>query len=120
MRKLFALLIIMLPLMLLVSSCNELTTPVESTSPDSQQLEKGNWFHGGSGNIIIANRNSGSISVIDTKTDEVTGTYPLWTISNSGGWHQDYGYMLSTRDGLYPEEEAVKAALIGAVMEKGE
>ena len=77
MKRLFVLLILMLPLMLLVSACSESTAPLESTNSGDQQLEKGGWYYGSRGNIVIANRNSGSISVIDTKTDEVTGTYQL-------------------------------------------
>jgi YVTN family beta-propeller protein len=77
MKKLFALLIIMLPLMLIVSSCSESTAPIENINTDDEQFEKRGWHHGNSGNIVVANRSSGSISVIDTKTDEVTGTYQL-------------------------------------------
>jgi len=77
MKKLFALLVLMLPLMLLISSCSELTTPLEGINQDDQQLEKSGWYNGSAGNIVVANRLSGSISVIDTKTDEVTGTYQL-------------------------------------------
>ncbi|NNG27296.1 MAG: beta-propeller fold lactonase family protein, partial [Ignavibacteriaceae bacterium] len=42
-----------------------------------QQLEKGGGHYGNRGDIVVANRNSGSISVINTKTDEVSGTYQL-------------------------------------------
>ncbi len=77
MKKLFASLILMLPLMFLISACSESSGPLESTNPDNQQLEKGSWFRGGAGNIVVANRNSGTISVINTKTDEVSGTYDL-------------------------------------------
>lgn len=77
MRKLFMLFGFMLPIMLFFTACNEYQGPVESSTQDSQSLEKGNWNHGNSGDIVVANRNSGSISVIDTKTDEVTETYQL-------------------------------------------
>ena len=77
MKKLFALIILMLPLLLLVSACNEPTGPIENTNPDNQQLEKNGGNQGNAGNIVVANRNSGSISVINTKTDEVSGTYQL-------------------------------------------
>ena len=81
MKKFFALFILMLPLLLLNFGCEENSSPVENSFAD-QQLEKGSGFHHGSrGDIVVANRNSGSISVIDTRTDEVTGTYPL---PNSG------------------------------------
>lgn len=76
MKKLFALLILMMPLLLLVSGCSENSAPVENTF-DNQQLEKSDGHFGNSGNIVVANRNSGSISVINTKTDEVSGTYQL-------------------------------------------
>ena len=77
MRKLFAFLVIMLPLILIVYSCSESTTPLETINNDDEQLEKGGWYHGSAGNIVVTNRSSGSISVIDTKIDEVTGTYQL-------------------------------------------
>ena len=77
MKKLFALLLLLVPILLLVTACNEPTIPTESTNENNQLLEKGKRRHRNAGNIIIANRNSGSISVIDTKTDEVTGTYQL-------------------------------------------
>jgi DNA-binding beta-propeller fold protein YncE len=76
MRKPFALLILMMPLLLLVSGCSENSAPVENTF-DDQQLEKSDGHFGNNGNIVVANRNSGSISVINTKTDEVSGTYQL-------------------------------------------
>jgi YVTN family beta-propeller protein len=78
MKKFFALFILALPLILLISACNEPTAPLESTDPiDQQQLVKGGQRHGNSGNIVVANRNSGSISVINTRTDEVSGTFQL-------------------------------------------
>ncbi len=73
MRKLKFLFLVLLPVLLLNTGCNEPSNPVETTQPD-QQLEK---WGSNRGDIVIANRNSGSISVIDTKTDEVTGTYML-------------------------------------------
>lgn len=76
MKKLFALLILMLPVLLLNYGCNENAAPIENTFND-QQLEKDGGHFGNSGDIVVANRNSGSISVIDTKTDEVTGTFQL-------------------------------------------
>jgi len=76
MKKFFALIAISFPL-ILFTACNEPSAPVESNLVDDQQLEKGGWHHSNSGDIVIANRGSGSISVIDTKTDEVTGTYQL-------------------------------------------
>ncbi len=76
MKKFFALLMLMLPVLLLNYGCNENTAPVENTFND-QQLEKGGGHFGNGGDIVVANRNSGSISVINTKTDEVSGTYQL-------------------------------------------
>ena len=77
MKKLFALFIFALPFLLVFNGCNEPTTPFENTNSTDQQFEKGGGHYGNSGNIVIANRGSGSISVINTKTDEVTGTYQL-------------------------------------------
>jgi len=75
MKKLFALLMFFFPLLLLINGCNEPNTPIENKNlTENQQLEKNG---GQSGNIVVANRNSGSISVINTKTDEVSGTYQL-------------------------------------------
>ena len=77
MKKLFVLLTLTFPLMLFFYGCNEPTTPIDNTVLDKQNLEKTDVFSGADGNIVIANRNSGSISVINTKTDEVSGTYQL-------------------------------------------
>ena len=77
MRKLFVLVSLLLPPMLFFTACNEFEGPIESSTQENQSLEKGNWPHGDSGNIVVANRNSGTISVINTKTDEVSGTYQL-------------------------------------------
>jgi YVTN family beta-propeller protein len=77
MKKFFALLILTLPLMFLFNACNEPTAPDENKNQANQQLEKGGGYHSDSGNIVVANRSSGSISVINTKTDEVSGTYQL-------------------------------------------
>ncbi len=77
MRKLFMLFSFLLPIMLFFAACNEYEGPVESPTQDIESLEKGNWQGGEYGDIVVANRNSGSISVIDTKTDDVTGTYQL-------------------------------------------
>lgn len=76
MKKFFGLLILMLPVMLVNYGCNENTAPVENTFND-QQFEKGGGHSGNSGDIVVANRGSGSISVINTKTDELSGTYQL-------------------------------------------
>lgn len=76
MKKFFALLILILPVLLLNYGCNENTAPVENTFTD-QQLEKSSGQLDNGGDIVVANRNSGSISVINTKTDEVSGTYQL-------------------------------------------
>ena len=77
MKKLLVLLTLTFPLMLFFYGCNEPTTPIESTTLEKQQLEKTDEFSGADGNIVVANRNSGTISVINTKTDEVSGTYSL-------------------------------------------
>jgi len=83
MKKLFRLFSFLLPIMLFFAACNEYHGPVESPIQDNQAFEKGNWQGGESGDIVVANRNSGSISVIDTKTDEVTGTYHLHANPNT-------------------------------------
>ncbi len=58
-------------------SCNEeATAPEENSETVEQDFAKQGWGRG-AGNIVIANRGSGSISVVDAKTDEVTGTYSL-------------------------------------------
>ncbi len=62
-------------------SCNE---PTMNSPTEIEDIESNNpWsdadlLHGLQGNkIVIANRLSGTISVIDTKTDDVIGTYDL-------------------------------------------
>ena len=82
MKKFFVLLTAFLPL-LFFTECNEPSAPIESNGISGQQLEKSDWNNGDAGNIVIANRNSGSISVINTKTDEVTGTFQLPSGSNT-------------------------------------
>ena len=69
--------------MLLFNGCNEPTTPIEDTNLTDQQLEKEGKHYGSHGDIVVANRNSGSISVINTGTDEVSGTYQLPASPNS-------------------------------------
>jgi YVTN family beta-propeller protein len=82
MKKFFALLAVSFPLMLF-TACNEPSAPIEGSEFSSQLLGKGNSYNGIAGNIVVANRNSGSISLIDTKSDEVTGTYQLPTGPNT-------------------------------------
>ena len=60
MKKFFALLILTIPLMLLFNGCNEPTTPIEDTNLNDQQLEKEGKHYGSQGDIVVANRNSGS------------------------------------------------------------
>ncbi len=83
MKKFFALLILTIPLMLFFNGCNEPTTPIEDTNLNDQQLEKEGKHYGNHGDIVVANRNSGSISVINTRTDELSGTYQLPSSPNS-------------------------------------
>lgn len=83
MKKLFVLIMVLFPVMFFFNACDDPTTPVEGSSADEQRFEKGNGYFGGSGDIVVANRNSGSISVIDTKTDEVSSTYQLPTGPNT-------------------------------------
>jgi len=80
MKKSFAVSMLLLSMMM-IYGCSKTTAPLEGTSQnvdDSEPLalEKGGRFHGNAGNIVVANRASGSISVIDVKTDEVS-TYQL-------------------------------------------
>ncbi len=77
MKRFFALLLFSLPILALMAGCTESRTPFESPVSANQQLEKPGTPPGNSGNIVIANRGSGSISVINTNTDQVTGTYQL-------------------------------------------
>lgn len=62
--------------MLFIFGCSETSAPEDSSVSNSLnpelQLNKGS-----AGNIVVANRNSGSISVIDVKTDQLSGTYSL-------------------------------------------
>lgn len=87
MKKILSLFILTLSVMLLVYGCNKTPTPMESTSQvaedtEQQALEKGFWNHGEAGNIVVANRASGSISVINTKSDEVSN-YQLPSTPNT-------------------------------------
>ena len=75
MKKFFAFLLISIPLLFLLNGCDEPTTPIDNTSQEVLAKRDGNKKE--SGNIVIANRSSGDISVINTKTDEVSGTYLL-------------------------------------------
>jgi len=77
MKNFFAVFMLTLSLMLLIYGCSETTTPLQdyaqnSEISDQELFEKGGGFHGNAGNIVVANRASGSISVIDTKTDQVS------------------------------------------------
>ena len=48
-----------------------------------QQSDGQNGLNGNTSYVVIANRASGNISVINTYTDEVTGTYDLPMGSNT-------------------------------------
>lgn len=80
MKRNFGLFWLMIFAMLFFFGCEETTAPVESsaanTQPDAQLGEK-NGANGGKGYIVVANRGSGSISVIDVKTDEVVSNPSL-------------------------------------------
>ena len=66
---------------LMLFGCNETETPLENQLQVQESQPEA--FIGGeegfqsSGNIVVANRASGSISVIDTKTDMISGNYDL-------------------------------------------
>jgi YVTN family beta-propeller protein len=96
MRKFFALFLFLLPMLLLLTGCTETKTPINGPTPvDHQLLDKAGNPPGNSGNIVIANRGSGSISVINTNTDEVTGTYSLPAGPNT----PEPMYVVFTRNG---------------------
>jgi DNA-binding beta-propeller fold protein YncE len=65
--------------LLVVLGCNEVQSPVESVESEAtlDGSDLGVDFHRNLGNMVIANRASGNISVVDVKTDQVTGTYDL-------------------------------------------
>ena len=65
--------------LLLLFACNEVQSPVESLESEAtlDGSDLGADFHRSRGNMVIANRASGNISVIDVKTDQVSGTYDL-------------------------------------------
>ncbi|NIV73029.1 MAG: beta-propeller fold lactonase family protein [Calditrichae bacterium] len=75
----FSLLALAIFALLFLLGCTETSAPGENSINHSlnpeQQLSKRST--GNSGNIVVANRNSGSISVIDVKTDQLSGTYSL-------------------------------------------
>ena len=79
MKRIFMLGSLAILAMLLVFGCNEVKSPVESVESEAtlDGSDLGVDFHRSWGNMVIANRASGSISVIDVKTDQVTGTYDL-------------------------------------------
>jgi YVTN family beta-propeller protein len=96
MKKIFALFLLSLPILLLLAGCTETKTPFESpVSVDKQSLNRMADPPGNSGNIVIANRGSGSISVINTNTDEVSGTYDLPAGTNT----PEPMYVVFTRQG---------------------
>lgn len=75
MKKIFVIFALTLSVMLLMYGCSEMKTPLGNIAQsvegaDQQSFEKGG--SGNAGNIVVANRASGSISVINTKTDQVT------------------------------------------------
>ena len=67
--------------LLFLFGCNEMNSPTgnpdlsTSETPEQSMFEKG--FHHSNGKIVVANRASGSISVIDVRRDVVSGTYNL-------------------------------------------
>jgi len=74
-------------LLLFLLGCSETNTPTENLSKldqselDNVILEK--KFSHSQGKIVVANRASGSISVIDVRSDEVSGTYALPMAANT-------------------------------------
>jgi DNA-binding beta-propeller fold protein YncE len=84
MKRFILFAVLAIPLMLLVNGCSDTVTD------NKVILEKtGN----NSGNIIVANRASGTISVINSLTDEVTGTFSL------PGNNAEPMYVVFTRQG---------------------
>ena len=82
MKKLY-LIGLALTALLFFAACEDTPAPVQSDAeasaiqdnPADSELERG--FRRGHGEIVVANRASGSISVIDTRTDQLRGTFPL-------------------------------------------
>ena len=66
-----------------LNNCSDTTAPNEGSDTMEQQLNKSDRHGFGFGNIVVANRASGTISVINTKTDQVTGTYQLPSSPNA-------------------------------------
>ena len=83
MKKLFALLFLTIPLTLFFNGCNEPTTPIENAELMKQQSVDGYNGEGDTSYVVIANRASGNISVINVYTDEIDGTYDLPMGSNT-------------------------------------
>lgn len=73
MKKFLAVSILTLSAMLLIIGCSDTPTPLESTAQSVDGIDQQNFERSGgdAGNIVVANRASGSISVINTKTDQV-------------------------------------------------
>jgi YVTN family beta-propeller protein len=62
--------------------CNEPTNPIEKEKTDSNK-ELGKYSSLNSGKVIVADRASGTITVINSESDEVMGTYDLPSSPNS-------------------------------------
>ncbi|MEJ2105228.1 MAG: hypothetical protein P8X47_11725 [Ignavibacteriaceae bacterium] len=66
------------PLLLFINGCDEPTTPSGTTSLLKQShLDSQNGLDSDTSYVVIANRASGTISVISTYNDEVAGTYEV-------------------------------------------
>jgi len=82
MRKLAVKTFLAFLILVLAIGCNNSDSPITS---DNEKIELNDAALSSldkaskesSGNIVIANRNAGTISVIDAKTDQVNGTYNL-------------------------------------------
>lgn len=76
--KTWAFLVPVLFAFLLLVGCNESTTPLQSSAKETVDVDADLLAKGGaSGQIVVANRASGSISVINVSNDEVRGTFAL-------------------------------------------
>jgi DNA-binding beta-propeller fold protein YncE len=85
MKKIFLLYIMILLTMLFISSCGESTAPLtESSGNEEISLAKGKMRPGTFGHIVVANRASGTISVVDVKSDQLSGTFSLPSDPNIG------------------------------------
>ena len=81
MKKLFFLLSTFLVISFVFVNCSEPTNPINKL--ENNETEALNKLVYNNGKVIVADRASGTISVIDSKTDNLTGTYELPSAPNN-------------------------------------